>query len=292
MKRFIVAMIPVVAIAALISGCEWSSSGGGESWNDSWSWVDFSGTYRAEDGGVLVSGFTGTAGTEPDDINITGEIVGTIDPPGPGYSFDYNGILDNKPVKEGSLVINAGPYTWTDNGDGTLSGTSETTGTVNYETGAWAIDLVDDIIAGSSTIVASYIYTSGGTEGQEDPGNTGNNIYTFVVTQTGNILRFVDNNGAVYDGNFFSVEPGGGDDSGRSSGIVTGQFEVQGNSSSGARVTITGSFTGDYAYTGAELGEEGVELPSRPSGDMRGKAMNGTWIEPSISGDIKAISGT
>ena len=56
MKRFIVAMSPVLAVAALISGCEWSSSGGGESWNDSWSWVDFSGTYRAEGGGVLVSG--------------------------------------------------------------------------------------------------------------------------------------------------------------------------------------------------------------------------------------------
>ncbi|MBL7116083.1 MAG: hypothetical protein ISS35_09985 [Kiritimatiellae bacterium] len=292
MKRFVIAMVPVLAIAALISGCEWSSSGGGQTWNDSWSWVDFSGTYRAEDGGVLVSGFTGTPGTEPDEINITGEVIGTIAPPGPDWTFNYSGTLDNKPVKEGSLVINAGVYTWTDNGDGTLTGTSETVGTINYETGAWTISLVDDIIPGEPTIVASYLYTSGGTEGQEDPGNTGNKIYSFVVTQSGNILRFVDNNGAVYDGNFFSVEPGGGDDTGQTSGIVTGQFEVQGNSSSGARVTITGSFTGTYNAGAAVIDPADDSVVVETFSDMSGKAMNGTWIESSISGDIKAISGT
>jgi hypothetical protein len=288
MKRFIVAMIPVVAVAALISGCEWSSSGGGQTWNDSWSWVDFSGTYRAEGGGVLVSGFTGTPGTDPSEIDISGEILGSIN----DVDSTYNGSADNSPIKEGSFTIQSGSFIWTDNGDGTLSGTAGVTGTVNYESGTWLIDLMGQIIADGTLITAAYSYTSGGTEGQEDPGNTGNKIYSLVVTQTGNILRFVDNNGAVYDGDFFSVEPGGGDDSGRSSGIVTGQFEVQGNSSSGARITITGSFTGNYIFTGAELGEEGETLPSLGRGDMTGKAMNGTWIEPSISGDIKAISGT
>ena len=55
----------------------------------------------------------------------------------------------------------------------------------------------------------------------------------------------------------FSVEPGGGDDTGQTSGIVTGQFEVEGNSSGGARVTITGSFTGNYTAGVAVTDPEG-----------------------------------
>ena len=51
MRRLLMISGLILVVAA--SGCEWSSSGdGGTTWSDEYNWLNFSGTYRAPDGGV------------------------------------------------------------------------------------------------------------------------------------------------------------------------------------------------------------------------------------------------
>lgn len=53
----------------------------------------------------------------------------------------YSGTLTYKPLRAGDLVILTADSgeTFTDNGDGTLTGSSGGTGTINYTTGEWSI---------------------------------------------------------------------------------------------------------------------------------------------------------
>lgn len=53
-----VAVIGLAATIGLVAGCEWESSGDGNSWSDAFNWVNFSGTYRSSTSGILVSAYT------------------------------------------------------------------------------------------------------------------------------------------------------------------------------------------------------------------------------------------
>lgn len=87
-------------------------------------------------------------------INVTGEIIGSID----NSYATYNGSVDHSPLVPGSITIQAGAYIWTDNGSGNLSGTAGVTGTINYDTGSWSIDLQGQILVGGTLITAAYQY--------------------------------------------------------------------------------------------------------------------------------------
>lgn len=265
-------------VLALVAGCEWENSSGGSTWDDSYSWVNFSGTYRAPDGGAIVSSFDVTTGSEETETQITGEIIDT------GVSGDdqYSGTLDNTPVKPGSLTINAGTFTLTDNGDGSLSGTAGTDGDIDYDTGSWSIDLKGQIIANGEIISASYIYTSGGTGGQPDSGTDDDAIFSLVLSQTGNQLAITDSNGGSLSGTISSVSTGGGDKNGTTSGQVTATFSAEGSSGSGQSVKLTGTLYGDYVAP-----PEGTT-----SGSLNDRIMDGTWIQGSDTADVYGTAGS
>ena len=269
---------------AFVTGCEWESSGSDSTWDDSMSWANFSGTYRDADGGALATTFgtsTISGGATQEQRSVTGEILATGD-----FSLAaYSGTADNTPMVEGSLVINGGALTWTDNGDGTLSGSAGVDGTISYATGAWTIDLKSNRIADNEPITAAYRYSfnTGGGVNEPDQGNTGDPIYILTVTQTGNKLVFTDNTGATYSGSIHSLSAPNGDSTGGTSGAIQGNFEVKGTSSSGAQVTITGSLSG--TYTAATDGGT-----TTTSADITGLKMEATWIEANgASGDIRAV---
>lgn len=58
---------------------------------------------------------------------------------GDAAEVSFSGTLLNAPLYEGSLSIVAAAITATDDGDGALSGTGITSGTINYTTGAWTL---------------------------------------------------------------------------------------------------------------------------------------------------------
>ena len=100
MKRIFTFALCAVAAAALLTGCEWSSSSEhNESWNDSYNWVNFSGTYRSAAGGILVTDYTSTPlvpGTT-NNYNTT-ESGGTL----PGGVTTGSGTTQKKPITPGS----------------------------------------------------------------------------------------------------------------------------------------------------------------------------------------------
>jgi hypothetical protein len=169
----------------------------------------------------------------------------------------------------------------TDSGSGTLSGSGKT-GTIDYGTGAWSINLIGEWPAGGSQIVASYQYLIAGNagSGSAEPGSSGTTIYSFTVMHEGETLSITDNNGSVYTGTMGSVRSTGGADQDNTATPVAGdtiiaQFSATGVSAAGYSVTMTGTFQG----TVTAGGDSGFSLANR--------AMYGTWIEDGgTTGDI------
>jgi hypothetical protein len=67
-------------------------------------------------------------------VSFAGEVVGPLG------SQTYTGLLAHKNVVPGTLVITeAAGEVFTDNGDGTLTGSAGGTGTIDYDTGAYSV---------------------------------------------------------------------------------------------------------------------------------------------------------
>jgi len=244
-------------------GCEWTTGGGVETWSTSQtpSWADFSGSYKAPDGGILVRSFGTTTSTN----QVAGEQIGT----GNGSATAFSGTLAHAPVR-GSLNITVGAYRFTDVGTGTggvdtvnlvVTPADGSSGTLNYSTHAWSL-VFPAPIAGGSAILAGYYYL-----GDASQGNHGKAIYSLVVYQTGNRLQIIDSNSSSYDGTIGNV-------AGTTNGPVVAQFSAAG-SSQGYKVTIVGALQGTVSG----------------SGTISDRTMNGTYIEEGgAEADINAVA--
>ncbi|HPG00968.1 MAG TPA: hypothetical protein PLE77_12975 [Kiritimatiellia bacterium] len=269
----------VSVLAALMMGCEgdWTSGGGVESWNSSYNWVNFSGVYKGIGGGLLVTDYSATPGTS----GVTNSAT---------QSFVANGQTEQtvtcskKPVVRGSATITiSGGYAFTDeDGDGVLSGSSGTSGEINYQTGVITLRFFDIPPNSGAAGSVTYSYTVAGTAGtgSAGSGSTGIKIYSFTVFQEGNIMSITDNNGSVYEGNFGSITSSMGTTTPTAGDTVVGQFECNGVSAAGFSVSIVGTLQGVVTGTGNVLGD---------------RQMFGTWIEEGgrtgdVNGEASPIS--
>ncbi len=150
MKRVLSMALCAAAAAALMTGCEWSSSSDhNETWNDSYNWVNFSGTYRSVAGGMLVTDYTTTPSTPGATNNYSAtESGGWMD----AGATTRSGTTKNKPIIPGSFSVVVGEVTLADDGTGTLSGNGGS-GTVSYAGGTWSIKV--DSGSSSETATAS-----------------------------------------------------------------------------------------------------------------------------------------
>jgi hypothetical protein len=268
----------IVALSSIFVGCDWTSGGGVDSWNERWNWVNFSGTYRGISGGVLVTDFTGTPGTPGAQFDRS-ERVGT----GNGSSTTFAGSLSKVPVIPGSLTISGDAFSLRDNGTGSLAN-ERGSGSIEYSTGRWSISLQAAPDNGSA-ITASYSYTVEGSEGTgaPGPGSSGAAIRSFTVQQEGNRIVITDNNGAVYQGNLGSVRGSGGYNGVGERPVgetIIAQFSASGVSRAGREVKITGSLEGTIASGG------GTQTT------MINRRMVGTWVEAGgRTGDINGQTG-
>ena len=272
----------IVSMALLVS-CEWEGSNSDSSFNSAgFSWVNFSGVYRAVGGGVLVSAFTSgttTPGTPSITNSVTGESVGI----GDGGTL-YSGVLNSAPIVPGSLTITAGGSAFIDDGSGGLSG-GVATGSIDYGTGAWSIDMQGFPIDVGVQLRADYSFVVVGTGGSGDAGAIGSSgaaIFQFTMFHAGNKIELTDNTGAKYTGKFGKLQTTGGIDatSGGTTGpspsvgdSAVGEFTAKGVSSAGVSVMIVGTFQGVVSG-----GAGGLFLSNR--------LMLGSWIEPGIQGNI------
>ena len=88
--------------------------------------------------------------TIPQGSSVSGENIGT----GDGGTTVFSDTLTD-PVKTGTLSITDTVETFTDNGDGSLTGDQGGTGTIIYTTGAWSVTF-NTAPAGGQAITAGY----------------------------------------------------------------------------------------------------------------------------------------
>lgn len=165
-------MVAALVCTAIVIGCEWEGSGDSDSWNSDYDWVNFSGVYRGPGNGILVADFSseagaglasggGAAGSLALGATVTTNVV-TVqnenqDEDGDGVNSSFSGTLVNDNIVPQSVTINAGGFSLKDNGLGVLSGVN-CSGTIEYGTGAWSIDLQGVPLANNQKILASYQY--------------------------------------------------------------------------------------------------------------------------------------
>lgn len=232
------------------TGCEWTAGSGVDSWDDSGNWVDFSGSYKAADGNVIVRQFG--AGTAPTTNTASSELLAT----GDGSTTAFSGQTVYSPVRGSLTIFTAGGYRFTDTAGTTADTVSlvvtpadGSTGTFNYSTRAWALKFPAPLASGTQ-IMGTYQYAVV----TPIQGNHGNAIYSFIMYQTGNKLQIIDSNNAMYEGTMGTVRTTGGlpinaNDSGAvvpTTGPVVAQFSATGVSQ-GYNVTLVGVLQGNLA---------------------------------------------
>ncbi len=291
MKR-IISLLGLLGMVVMVGvGCDWTFGGGVDSWNKRWNWVNFSGVYRGVGGGVLVTDFTVTPGTPGATNAVSNEVIAR----GNGVSSIFSGVLNRIPVVPGSVTITEAAITLVDDGAEGLSG-SGATGTIDYGTGAWSIDLGYSPSDGNA-IRASYSYTVAGAEGTggAGPGTTRVTINSFTVHQEGETLQVTDNNGAVFKGKMGSIRGSGGYDGHGTPSVgetIIAQYSVKGVSASGLNVEIVGTFqamigdadVGQYFLTSRRMYGTWIEVGGR-TGDVNGQAAPLTVSGPVDSPD-------
>lgn len=142
----------------------WDDFGPSSSQPLNWNQAEFTwNSYLLQDlaptllGGSLSGGYVyqlndGDSDEIPEPVNST-----TIDT-GTGITT-YSGTLSVIPVIVGSFTATDGVETFSDNGNGTLTGDAGGTGTLNYTTGAWSLTFNTAVVDGVS-ILATYTSNS------------------------------------------------------------------------------------------------------------------------------------
>ena len=301
MKRFALIGVCAAALAAGIVGCSWETGDDATSWSSSYDWVNFSGVYRGIGGGLLVTDYT-TTPSIPGVTNVYSDTDsgGTL----PARGTTKSGQVSHGNIVPGSFMVTVGSIaTLSDPGKaGVLTGNG--TGTVNYEGGTWSFEL-DTWSTEAQSITVSYSYivsTDGSSSSGAQSGSTGKSVYSFTVTQQGQNLTFVDNNGSTYVGKISQVRSVSGaqntdigqvanDETSQRAKItyyesdlpangdqIVANFQVEGLSAAMMRVTIVGTFEGTVA---------GSVFASRQ--------LDGTWVElggktGNINADTDAVA--
>lgn len=263
MKKILLPVSIAAISAVAFMGCEWGGVHSGESWNDAYSWANFTGTYKlgaaisgeSSESGVSVSKTftgngtysTGKANLIPSSVNVT---VGSIS--FSGFSEESNTVTrDNNSV------------------------------TVNAAAGSVSITMVNDGALANEgakvTISASYKVGAAGNSN----GTTVDSPITWInVSQKGNLLTLTDNRGVTYSGKLTGASCPKADQS----GYVTPahiRFTFEATSTSNGREKISGALSGDWSGGS-----------SATSGTLANRAMDASYSNGKSTVQFMAISGT
>jgi len=277
--KILLQFISLTCCVLAFTGCEWTAGSGVSSWDDSGNWVDFSGSYKAADGGVLVRPFGDTNSVTTNTVSSEYLAVGD------GTLTAFNGQTGYSPIRGSLTIFTIGGYRFTDSASATadtvalaVTPADGSYGSMTYSTRAWALNFPAPLASGTQILATYQRYVSV----SQQPGNHGKAIYSFVIYQTGNKLQITDSNGATYDGTMGTVRTTGGEpiDANSSttvlptSGPVTAQFSATGVSQ-GYNVTLVGVLQGT--------------LTSATS--LTGRSMKATYVEEGGNeADVAAVA--
>ena len=275
MKKILLPLLALPLLCLVFAGCEWSSGGGATTWNDRENFVDFSGDYKNSDGGVLVRQFGAGSGSTTNTTTTTNTVAGELLGTGDGTTTAFSGVLANGKPLPGSLTVVVGGYLFSDPGSvsaGTVALTvtpaDGSSGSINLDTGAWALSFPAPIASGTQ-ILSAYQYLSYSSVVTPVQGNHGNPIYSFVLQQTGNKIKIIDSCNSTYEGTIGSVR-------------TTGGYPIDLNPSD-MQAVPTGPIVAQFSATGYSQGYSvqivGVLQGTLSASILSGRIMNATFIE-------------
>lgn len=299
----------VFAVVAIAAGCEWETPGDEGSWTDTgFSWINLTGAYRATTrGGMMILDPAYSQGTGGGvGVGTNGTVYTETGIPiirGNGSSTILEGILREQNIIPLTVSIAGSGYVFVDNGDGTLTGTAGTDGTIEYETGRWSLDFKGVAPDNNSEFVARYQWREAPTVTPTEilsetntaaQGNSGAPIYKMYVEQMGNRLSITDGNGDRYDGIIVSVRSTGGSGQLGASGVLIIQYQVTGLGRK-ADTTMEGSFLAEYSQQQTmslqeiiirqRLGQQ-VNAGSGSTSVLLNRTITGSWFEHDPAGNV------
>ena len=318
MKRFAWIGVLAAVLAVGIVGCEWETGDDATSWSSSYNWVNFSGIYRSETGGLLVKDYTSassstettTSGTSTnvtttastngnqtstttttETIKVSNENQGTFS----ASQTTFSGNLAHSNIVAGTLTLtlyngstDAAIKSVSDDGTGKL-GSGNNAGTVT-SSGSWSLTLNTEFPTVSGYIRASYTYSRSSTSTEtsttgtsttsgEESGATGKGIYSMTVIHNGQYVDITDNNGASYEGYISQIRSSSGEEN------EDGTLPADGD-------TIIASWEcSGTSAAGVRVTIIGTLQGTVAGGVFTSRTISGTWIEATgRSGDFTGVT--
>lgn len=312
MKKTLLPVSAMAICAAVLVGCEWGGVHSGESWNDSYSWANFTGTYKLVNNveTTTTTTTTSTSGTTTTTTTTTNTPVWVS----ASKSFSVGKNEANATIKTGysnlkeeSVSASCGSaHTWTDIGAGVLQHggvESAPNGEVNYATGVIYLHFGATHSAYSGTVTFQYKKSSsgggGGGGGGDDPSDPspkkkGPPITWLNLNQKGNLLTFQDSNGTTYSGRITGASAPKASEGGyMNDGHIRFTFEAKCTSNSA--ITLSGTISGDYSGSNSA---NGGTIANRTIDAVYHNGKSGTSFQ-AVSGstvvsakDVAAAAGT
>ena len=298
--------LAIASLAALaFSGCEWGGAHE-NTWNDGYSWANFTGTYRFVNAVVYLPNQTKTdeeettetevATTSTTEYDTVHKNLPNVDEMDSDKKADGMVEAGNAGIVPGSFMVTvhakSGTTTVVDNGTDGHWSNSSVNGKVDYASGAWGIDSSAFNASKGDKISIEYKYRNKKASpavidpgNQTDPGTYPN--YSVVklsylkVTQQGNKLTMAGDSGNVYTGRLTGASTS-------KDGYVAAQtvrlsFEV----SSADGQTITGHFSGNWSGSSDKnygtLSNRQIHGTHSRAGNFVGTAADTTITVPTVT---------
>ena len=288
--------LAIASLAAIaFSGCEW----GGvheNTWNDGYSWANFTGTYRFTKAVVFLPNQveeeedtseteTTTTTTTTEYKTINNKVTTTMK-----TDTTADGVVPagDSGIVPGSFKVTvhakSGSVTVVDDGSGNVGG-----GKVSYETGVWNINSISFYAQKGDKVTIEYAYRNKKVippvvDPDPKPGTYPNysmvNLSYLKVTQQGNKLTMSGDSGIVYTGRLTGAST-------PTDGYVAAQtvrlsFEV----SSANGDTITGHFSGNWSGAADKnygtLSDRQIHGTHSRAGNFVGTAADTTITVPTV----------
>ncbi|MBQ7667672.1 MAG: hypothetical protein IJS46_06730 [Kiritimatiellae bacterium] len=241
------------ALAALVAGCEWTSTSSSDSWSGSYDAMNFAGTYRSS------ASLTSSSGESDGSPVAYSESIGSIS------SKSFSGKLSKTPVVPGSVVISVsdGFSYHDDSAANIVDDNGNTVGAISYSGGGVSLSF-----SGQKTgsVSVSYSYYPGTTTAGTDAAtsdSTLSNISSITVSQSGQNLSMTTNTGLKMSGKFTAVRQTSGTED---STVKTFNAQFQVSSSNG--YTFVGTLNHDLSSGYCTL--NGTITKGKAAADVQG----------------------
>ena len=275
------------AAALAFSGCEWGGAHE-DTWNDGYSWANFTGTYRFVKAVVYAASSSSTDSTsestsEAKTVELSGSSNGRMDSDTQG-SGQITKLGTG--IVPGTFKAKVGNVTIQDNGSGTLTiGGSTISSSIDYANGGWSFTSSKVNAKAGDNIGVTYKYysTAGGGGGGGGSGSEGTSttLSFLKVTQQGNTFTMTGDNGITYTGKIT------GSNVDRDNYAAARTVYISFDVASANGMKITGNFSGVWSGASEKsygvLSDRQIHGTHSRAGNFVGVAADTTITVPTIS---------